>query len=90
VADQSLYPDGLQHQDDFECRGGNRRWRLGIARDGHVGPVIKLSDLALDRLAPWALRRKVTDLIRSHDSAWSVPDPIVQTREAGKTRPCMT
>ena len=49
MANQSLYPDGLQHQNDSEYRCGNRRWGLGIAGNGHVGAVIKLSDFALDR-----------------------------------------
>jgi hypothetical protein len=51
VADQSLYSNGVEYQDDFERRRGRRGWGLGITVHGTVGPDIELPALALGRLS---------------------------------------
>jgi hypothetical protein len=47
VADQQIYSDGFEHQNDIKRRRDDRRWSVGVAGDGAVGTDFQLSAFPL-------------------------------------------
>lgn len=52
MADQSIYPHGFQHQDDFERRRGRSGRGLGITVNGPLEADFQLSYFALTTDCP--------------------------------------
>ena len=47
MADQSIYPDGLEHQNNSECGRRSFGSGLGVTGNRTMGPDIQLSAFAL-------------------------------------------